>query len=148
MNIGTRLILSAALAVGSTIGAAALGQTSLRDSPADVAPPTAEGDRATPDARAATAGTTDEFGSYPGLTDAERLHTATAGAADTTIAHAASADAAAIDAAPLDAGARADGVRAELLSAAEAGEISWAAAERVSEDLGAYIRGERRADVV
>lgn len=143
MNIGTRLILSAALAVGSTIGAAALGQTSLRDSPADVAPPTAEGDRATPDARTSTAGTTDAFGSYPGLTDAERLHTTTAGAVDATVT-----DAESLDTGSLDAGARADGVRAELLAAAEAGEISWAAAERVSEDLGTYIRGERRADVV
>ena len=36
MNIGTRLLLSAALAVGSTVGAAALGQTVVRDTQAEV----------------------------------------------------------------------------------------------------------------
>lgn len=148
MNIGTRLILSAALAVGSTIGAAALGQTALRDSPAEVAPPatgddrSADGDRSTADVTTTdattTASTRTAFGDYPGLADAERIHTTAEGtlAAESTAAE------------PLDAGARVEGVRAELLAAAEAGEISWAAAERVSEDIGTYIRGERRADVI
>lgn len=147
MNIGTRLILSAALAVGSTIGAAALGQTALRDSPAEVAPPatgddrSTDGDRSSADAATTTIATVSAgaaFGDYPGLADAERIHTAAEGALDakTTAAE------------PPDAGARVDGVRAELLAAAEAGEISWAAAERVSEDIGTYIRGERRADVI
>lgn len=103
MNIGTRLILSAALAVGSTIGAAALGQTAVRDAQAEIA-------------QAPTGSTT-------GLTT---LTTTTAA----------------------DVAEREAGVRSELLAAAEAGEISWAAAERVGEDLAGYIRGDRSAGVI
>ncbi|HJA37873.1 MAG TPA: hypothetical protein H9793_02645 [Candidatus Brevibacterium intestinigallinarum] len=99
MNIGTRLILSAALAVGSTIGAAALGQTAVRDAQAEIA-------------QAPTGSTT--------------LTTTTAA----------------------DVAEREAGVRSELLAAAEAGEISWAAAERVGEDLAGYIRGDRSAGVI
>ena len=99
MNIGTRLILSAALAVGSTIGAAALGQTAVRDAQAEIA-------------QAPTGSTT--------------LTTTTAA----------------------DVAEREAGVRSELLAAAEAGEISWAAAERMGEDLAGYIRGDRSAGVI
>ena len=108
MNIGTRLILSAALAVGSTIGAAALGQQAVRDAQAEIAQapaPTSTGTITTTITAAATATST-------------------------------------------DIAAREAGVRSELLAAAEAGEISWAAAERVGEDLAGYIRGDRSADTI
>ncbi len=101
MNIGTRLLLSAALAVGSTVGAAALGQNTVRDIQAEVGPAAPQ---ALPTAVAEPAG---------------------AGARAGT-----------------DADDRAAAVRAELAAAAAAGEISWDAAERVSDELGGYIRGE------
>ena len=108
MNIGTRLILSAALAVGSTIGAAALGQQAVRDAQAEIAQAPAP----------ASTGT---------------ITTTTIAAATAT---------------STDIAAREAGVRSELLAAAEAGEISWAAAERVVEDLAGYIRGDRSADTI
>jgi hypothetical protein len=107
MNIGTRLILSAALAVGSTIGAAALGQQAVRDAQAEIAQAPA-----------------------PTTTTSTTTTSAAAAATGTDIA------------------AREAGVRSELLAAAEAGEISWAAAERVGEDLAGYIRGDRSAGTI
>ncbi|MGO1397601.1 MAG: hypothetical protein ACTHVY_10080 [Brevibacterium yomogidense] len=101
MNIGTRLLLSAALAVGSTVGAAALGQTVVRDTQAEVG-------AAAPQSIATEGAGTD------GEADAE-------------------AD---------EREDRVAGVRAELTAAAAAGEISWDAAERVSDELGGYIRGD------
>ena len=109
MNIGTRLLLSAALAVGSTVGAAALGQNIVRDLQAEVGPAAPQ---ALPTAVAEPAGAGARAG-----TDAD----ARAGT---------------------DADDRAAAVRAELAAAAAAGEISWDAAERVSDELGGYIRGE------
>jgi hypothetical protein len=100
MNIGTRLILSAALAVGSTIGAAALGQQAVRDAQAEIAQAPA-----------------------PTTTTSTTTTSAAAAATGTDI-------------------------RSELLAAAEAGEISWAAAERVGEDLAGYIRGDRSAGTI
>lgn len=115
MNIGTRLLLSAALAVGSTIGAAALGQTVVRDAQAEItsAPAGASGtgvDAATAAQREATAQQT--FAQQKTVAEREAA------------------------------------VRGELLAAAEAGQISWAAAERVGNDLGSYIRGDRRASTI
>ncbi|GAA2104760.1 MULTISPECIES: hypothetical protein [Brevibacterium] len=99
MNIGTRLLISAALAVGSTVGAAALGTTLQRDGAAGLA------------------------------------------AESSAVQSAAELD----EDSPT---ARADGVRAELLAAAAAGDISWEAAHRVSDDLGSYILGERDAAAI
>lgn len=113
MNIGTRVLLSAALAVGSTVGAAALGQNVVRDAQAEVGPcaPPSIPASATPK---------------------------TGGNGGAGVGANADADARA----DVDADDRVAGVRAELATAAEAGEISWDAAERVSDELGGYIRGE------
>lgn len=118
MNIGTRLLLSAALAVGSTVGAAALGQNVVRDDQADVGP---SAPQSIPASAALQAGGDGGDGG-PG--------------ADSGDADSAEADA------ESDTDDRAAGVRAELASAAAAGEISWDAAERVSDELGGYIRGD------
>lgn len=110
MNIGTRLLISAALAVGSTIGAAALGNSLQRDGSAELAAESA-----------AVAGA--ESGGPSALPEA--------GDGDDSTAR-----------------TRAEGVRAELMAAAASGEISWDAAQRVSDDLGSYIRGERSAALI
>ena len=130
MNIGTRLLLSAALAVGSTVGAAALGQNVVRDDQADVGP---SAPQSIPASAALQAG-----GDGAGSGAADGAATGTAGGAGSGAADSAEADAES-DADPDD---RAAGVRAELASAAAAGEISWDAAERVSDELGGYIRGD------
>ncbi|HLR44681.1 MAG TPA: hypothetical protein VK065_05780 [Brevibacterium sp.] len=118
MNIGTRLLLSAALAVGSTVGAAALGQNVARDAQAELG-------QAAPCAIPAPAAPQDDA------------------AADCGDAGEGAGERADVEA---DADVRADGVRAELAAAAAAGEISWDAAERVSDELGGYIRGDRVLD--
>lgn len=133
MNIGTRLLLSAALAVGSTVGAAALGQNVVRDDQADVGP---SAPQSIPASAALQAG--GDGGPGPGSGDAGGAATGTADGAGSGAADSAEADAES-DADPDD---RAAGVRAELASAAAAGEISWDAAERVSDELGGYIRGD------
>lgn len=131
MNIGTRLLLSAALAVGSTVGAAALGQNVVRDDQADVGP---SAPQSIPASAALQAG--GDGGPGAGSGDAGGAATGTADGAGSGAADSAEADA------ESDTDDRAAGVRAELASAAAAGEISWDAAERVSDELGGYIRGD------
>lgn len=136
MNIGTRLLLSAALAVGSTVGAAALGQNVVRDDQADVGPSAPQSIPASAALQAGGDGGDGGPGADSG--DAGGAATGTADGAGSGAADSAEADAES-DADPDD---RAAGVRAELASAAAAGEISWDAAERVSDELGGYIRGD------
>lgn len=115
MNIGTRLLLSAALAVGSTVGAAALGQNVVRDVQAEVGPSAPQSIPAAPQSDG-----DDGKGAGSGLAVGAGVSAESEADPDERVA----------------------GVRAELASAAAAGEISWDAAERVSDELGGYIRGD------
>ncbi|SMY12694.1 hypothetical protein [Brevibacterium jeotgali] len=146
MNIGTRLLLSAALAVGSTVGAAALGQNAVRDAHAEVgpsAPPSIPASAAPPTGADGGGG---ELGDGAGRSAADGAEADAESEAereaDTDTDASADVDADADAGADVDADDRVAGVRAELAAAAAAGEISWDAAERVSDELGGYIRGE------
>ena len=141
MNIGARLLLSAALAVGSTVGAAALGQNAVRDAQAEVGPSAPPSIPASATPRTGGGGGLGDGTGSGGAADADRglAKSADSGAAGGPDADAESDAEGEADVDPDD---RVAGVRAELAAAAAAGEISWDAAERVSDELGGYIRGD------